>query len=104
MDVTPDWQLNGIRRVSAVDGRIGIVTPERLLAFEAAHPTHSTTKEALIRSELGITPVRYVVLLARAARSVSGVRADPMTARRVREVAASRARTRMLRGVRLSHH
>lgn len=74
------------------------MTPERLLAFEAAHPIHSTTKEALIRSELGITPVRYVVLLARAAASAEGVRADPMTARRVRDVAMSRARTRALRG------
>ncbi|WP_336642035.1 DUF3263 domain-containing protein [Microbacterium sp. USHLN272] len=74
------------------------MTPERLLAFEAAHPTHSTAKEELIRSELGITPVRYVVLLARAAASAEGVRAHPMTARRVRDVAMSRARTRALRG------
>lgn len=73
------------------------MTPERLLAFEAAHPTHSTTKEELIRSELGITPVRYVSLLARAAASAEGVRADPMTARRVRDIAAHRARTRALR-------
>jgi hypothetical protein len=59
--------------------------PGTLLAFERAHPRHDGTKEESIRAELGLTPARYYVLLARAARSVEGMRADPITARRVRE-------------------
>lgn len=59
--------------------------PETLLAFERAHPRHDGTKEETIRAELGVTPARYYVLLWRAARSVEGMAADAITARRVRE-------------------
>ncbi|WP_350351862.1 DUF3263 domain-containing protein [Microbacterium sp. A8/3-1] len=70
------------------------MTPADLLAFEAANPHHTPTKEERIRRELGITPVRYVVLLARAAASQAGIATDPVTARRVREQASRRARVR----------
>lgn len=60
------------------------MTPADLLAFEAAHPGWSSNKEMRIRHELGITPVRYAVLLDRAASTVEGMLADPITARRVR--------------------
>ncbi|WP_176697192.1 DUF3263 domain-containing protein [Microbacterium sp. 3J1] len=70
------------------------MTPERLLAFEAAHPTHSPARDELIRRELGITPIRYAVLLIRAAESVDGIAAQPITARLVRERAQWRAEVR----------
>ena len=61
------------------------MTPQELLDFEAAHPGHSAAKEQAIRDELGITEVRYYVLLARAAESIDGIAHDPITARKVRE-------------------
>lgn len=74
---------------------IDTMTPTTLLAFEAQHPQHAPAKTARIRHELGISEVRYYVLLLRAARSAEGVKADPMTARMVRQradrVAAARA-------------
>ena len=77
--------------------RIEAVTPERLLAFEAAHPTPSPERDELIRRELGITPVRYVVLLGRAAESAEGIASHPMTARLLRERAARLAAERARR-------
>lgn len=65
--------------------------PETLLAFERVHPRHDGGKEEKIRAELGVTPARYYVLLARAARSIGGMAADPITARRVRERRVQRA-------------
>lgn len=59
--------------------------PETLLAFEARWPRHNGTKDLAIRRELGITPARYYTLLGRAAKTVEGIAADPITARRVRE-------------------
>lgn len=61
------------------------MTPSTLLAFERAHPRHDGTKEETIRAELGVTPARYYVLLGRVSRSVEGMAADPITARRVRD-------------------
>ncbi|WP_374199093.1 DUF3263 domain-containing protein [Microbacterium sp. KKR3/1] len=61
------------------------MTPADLLAFEAQHPHQTPEKTERIRRELGITEVRYYVLLARAARSAEGIAAHPMTARMVRE-------------------
>ncbi|WP_194239274.1 DUF3263 domain-containing protein [Microbacterium sp. CBA3102] len=61
------------------------MTPTELLAFEAQHPQQTPEKTSRIRHQLGITEVRYYVLLARAARSVEGITADPVTARMVRE-------------------
>lgn len=77
--------------------RIGTVTPADLLAFEARHPILTPDKGERIRRELGITPTRYFVLLARAAASAEGIAADPLTARRVRELAERRAATRQRR-------
>lgn len=73
------------------------MTPTDLLAFEAQHPRHTPTKTSRIRHELGITEVRYYVLLARAARSVEGIAADPATARMIRERASRRAIARAAR-------
>jgi len=65
--------------------------PETLLAFERAHPRHDGNKEETIRADLGLTPPRYYVLLNRAAKSLEGIAADPITARRVRERTRRRA-------------
>lgn len=73
------------------------MTPMRLLAFERDHPHHTPAKVAAIRRELGITEVRYYVLLGRAARSVEGIKTHPVTARMVRERAEKRARDRTQR-------
>lgn len=70
------------------------MTPTQLLAFERQHPHHTPTKTEMIRRQLRISEVRYYVLLARAARSVEGIAADPVTARIVRERAEMRARER----------
>jgi len=61
------------------------MTPAELLAFEARNPSWRGNKETRIRNELGMTPARYITLLLRAAESVEGMIADPLTARRVRE-------------------
>lgn len=71
--------------------------PSTLLAFERRWPTHSSERDARIRDELGITPVRYAVLLLRAASSPDGIAVHPMTARLVRERAARRASMREAR-------
>lgn len=68
--------------------------PENLLVFERAHPRHDGTKEEAIRADLGLTPARYYALLGRAARSLEGMRADAVTARRVRERLVQRERRR----------
>jgi hypothetical protein len=70
------------------------VTPAELLAFEARWPRPSGIKDETIRKQLGITPVRYYVLLQRAAESADGIRADAVTARRIRERATRRAAER----------
>lgn len=75
-------------------GIIYAMTPTTLLAFERRHPGDSPHKRELIRRMLGITEVRYAVLLTRAAESIEGIAADPITARRVREEAERRAQER----------
>jgi hypothetical protein len=59
------------------------VTPTTLLDFEATHPEPVIRKEERIRSVLGISPARYVVLLRRVAASREGQAHDPITAHRV---------------------
>jgi len=61
------------------------MTPAQLLAFERRHPHATPAKHARIRDELGISEVRYYVLLGRAAESADGMKAEPVTARMVRE-------------------
>lgn len=73
------------------------MTPTTLLAFERRHPGDSPQKRELIRRMLGISEIRYAVLLTRAASSSEGIAADPITARRVREEADRRARERVQR-------
>ncbi|HWU30173.1 MAG TPA: DUF3263 domain-containing protein [Microbacterium sp.] len=68
------------------------MTPSALLAFERRHPGHPPGKEAAIIAELGIPPARFYQLLIRAARSIDGIRADPITARRVRAMVGRRGR------------
>lgn len=81
------------------DTELAPTTPNylRILAFEHQHPHHTPTKTTRIRHELGISEVRYYVLLARAAQSTEGIAAHPATARMVRQRAESRARARAMR-------
>ncbi|WP_162238893.1 DUF3263 domain-containing protein [Microbacterium sp. Leaf320] len=73
------------------------MTPAQLLAFERQHPGATPTKHARIRHELGISEIRYYVLLERAATSIDGIEADPITARMVRERVEARAAIRARR-------
>lgn len=70
------------------------VTPDDILAFEAANPHHTPRRAERIRRELGITPIRYFMLLGRAARSADGIAAHPITARSVRDRAERLAAVR----------
>lgn len=76
---------------------LGVPTPPERLAFEAAHPRRTPDRDSRIQTELGVTPIRYVVLLDRAAVSAEGIAADPFTARRVRERAERATRRRQSR-------
>lgn len=80
--------------MSVVATTLTVMTPTDLLAFEAQYPRHTPDKASAIRHRLGISEVRYYVLLARAARSSEGIAAHPTTARMVRERAERRARQR----------
>lgn len=73
------------------------MTPAQLLAFEHQHPGATPTKHARIRHELGISEIRYWVLLERAAHHPDGIRAEPVTARMIRERAEVRAAIRARR-------
>ena len=68
--------------------------PGTLLNFEHHHPHPGPGKNAAIRDQLGISEIRYYVLLSRAARSPQGIAADPITARLVREREELAARRR----------
>lgn len=70
------------------------MTPTQLLAYETAHPHDTPAKRENIRNTLGITEIRYALLLDRASRTDEGIRAYPITARQVRETAERRARMR----------
>lgn len=73
------------------------MTHTDILAFERRHPGNNPDKHERIRTTLGITPVRYAVMLRRAAVSAEGIAADPVTARMVREKAERVARERLAR-------
>ena len=73
------------------------MTPAQLLHFEHQHPGATPDKNARIRHELGITEIRYWVLLERAAHDADGIAADPITARMVRERVEARAAIRAQR-------
>lgn len=71
-----------------------MLTSADLLSFEARWRRPCGAKDEAIRRDLRITPVRYYVLLTRAAESLDGIAAHPITARLVRERLADRARAR----------
>lgn len=72
----------------------------QILAFEADNPLHTPDRDLRIRRELLITPVRYYSLLHRAAESMEGIAAHPVTARLVRERAVRRSQARLRRTAR----
>ena len=81
-------------RMSEPWSMIAIMTPSDILAFERNNPTHTPAKAGRIRRHLGISEVRYYMLLTRAARSTEGMTVHPVTARMVRERESRRARAR----------
>lgn len=58
-------------------------TPAELLQFEGEWPRWSSKKDEAIRARFHITPARYHQLLFRAAVSVEGQAAHPITAHRI---------------------
>ena len=72
------------------------MTPAELIHFEAAHPGNNSDKETTLRAR-GIAPARYYMLLHRAAYTVEGITADPVTARMVRDRAVRGAERRQKR-------
>ena len=60
-----------------------MLTSAEILDFRASNPGPMIHLETRIRAELGITPVRFVQLLLRAAQSMEGQEHDPVTAHRV---------------------
>lgn len=66
-------------------------TDRDLLAFEAAHPRHTGTKEETIRAELGVTPARYYQLLDRAVAKPDALEVDPILVHRYQRQSAGAA-------------
>lgn len=73
--------------MSVAGGTVEAMTPQALIRFESRWPQHTPAKVSAVRRELGLTPARYYQLLDRAAHTVEGITADPITARKVREQA-----------------
>lgn len=63
-------------------------------AFESQWPQHTPDKGEAIRQRLGVSPTRYYQQLIRAASSLDGIAAYPITARHVRERAEAAAARR----------
>lgn len=61
------------------------LSPAALIAFERKHPGFPPQKTDVIRAELGITEVRYCVLLDRAIDDPDAIQADPVYTRQLRE-------------------
>lgn len=55
-----------------------------LLDFEDLHPTHSRTKEALIRERFGCSPARYYQIRNRLADDLAAVKTHPAVFSRMR--------------------
>lgn len=79
--------------MSVVGETLPHMTPQEILAFESRWSANGPEKRAAIRG-LGVPETRYYVLLHRAATSPEGIRADPITARMVRERAQRQAEQR----------
>lgn len=73
-------------------------TTEQLLDFAAAHPGRITGHvDEQLRTELGITAVRYLQLLHETIHTEEALAHDPMTTYRLRREAEHRARAREAR-------
>ena len=70
-----------------------------VIAFERKYPGWGPAKIDVIRAELGITEVRYAVLLERAIADESAAQSDPVFVRNLREQRARpyRGRAPLLR-------
>lgn len=79
---------------------IHMPTVPQLVDFAHRHPNIRGNVEERIRTELGVTPARYCVLLERAAASLEGQAHDAITAHRVLRTlsAATRSSSSVLGG------
>jgi hypothetical protein len=77
---------------------VGRPTLEQLLDFASQHPGKvDGHTEQLLRSQLGITAVRYLQLLGEAIQTEEALQHDPITTYRLRREADRRARAREAR-------
>lgn len=73
-------------------------TLEQLLDFDRRHPGDMNGHlAAVLRTELGITPVRFLQLLGEAIYTEEALQYDPLTTYRLRREAERRARAREAR-------
>lgn len=68
-----------------------------ILALEAAWPRHGGSKEAAIRTSLGMSPARYYQLLGRLIDTEQALEHDPLLVRRLRRLRESRTDQRVAR-------
>ena len=57
-----------------------------ILEFEAKQPSVGPAKNEAIRSQLGLSPVRYYQVLTRLTDSVEAVQFDPVLVHRLRRI------------------
>ena len=67
---------------------------QRILGFESQHPATGAAKNDAIRTQLGLSPVRYYQLLSRLADSARALQHDPVLVHRVRRMGDLFARER----------
>lgn len=65
-----------------------------ILALEGAWPRHGGAKEEVIRTQLGMSAVRYYQLLGRLIETDAALEYDPMLVRRLRRIRDTRAARR----------
>ncbi|MGV1033849.1 MAG: DUF3263 domain-containing protein [Microbacteriaceae bacterium] len=70
---------------------------EQLLNFESRFPTPGVAKNDAIRTQLGLSPVRYYQMVSRAVDSVEALQHDPVLVHRVRRLGVTYARQRQER-------
>ena len=79
-----------------ITGLMGLLARDRaILDFERSWWTRSGTKEAAIRSELGVSGTRYYQRLRELLDDASAYAYDPLTVRRLRHQHARRRRERL---------
>lgn len=83
---------------SAYGTGMSLTSQERaILSCEARYPSVGAAKNDVIRSQLGLSPVRYYQKLTRLIESVEAVQFDPMLVHRLRRIHEQQLRDRTRR-------